>query len=394
MCKKTNLLIFVKNKQYINIFIVKDFEKLGVSSGLVKGLTELNIVVPTDIQKKVIPLLLEGKIDIVAQAQTGTGKTAAYGLPLLEQVDTEQDEVQGLILCPTRELAKQVAKQLFKFTKYATQVYIEAVYGGEHIDRQISALQRPTQIIVATPGRLIDLVNKNAVNLSKVRTIILDEADEMLSMGFQKELDEILSFLPAVKNKWLFSATIPHGIQVIISKHLAKDATRIEVNRKDVVNKNISHQYLTCDESEKLNALLQFLKSQHKNRGVIFCKTKAITQKLAKQLIAKNIATDAIHGDLLQKERDKVMRAFKNETLRIMVATDVSARGIDIEGLTFVVHYQLPENDEYYTHRSGRTARAGKEGVSMCFVNNSEISILRNYERTMGIKFTRIKELN
>ena len=372
---------------------MKNFEELGISSGFVKGLTELNIVEPTDIQQKVIPVLLAGATDFVAQAQTGTGKTAAYGLPLLEQMDSNNSSVQGLVLCPTRELAQQVAKQLFKFTKYSAKIFTEAVYGGEHIDRQIASLQRPTQIIVATPGRLIDLVKRKAVNLSAVKTIVLDEADEMLSMGFKKELDEILSFLPAIENKWLFSATIPYGIQEIISKHLAEDAERIEVSRDNVVNKNISHQYVMCDDSEKLQTLQLFLKSEHENRGVIFCKTKASTQKLAKQLIAKNIATDAIHGDLLQKERDKVMRAFKNETLRVLVATDVAARGIDISGLTFVAHYQLPESDEYYTHRSGRTARAGKEGVSMCFVNTSEVKILRNYERTLGIKFRQVKEV-
>src|SRR5690554_6580905 len=374
-----------------NTFVLKNFEKLGINASIIKGLAELNIVEPTDIQKKVIPILLNRKTDIVAQAQTGTGKTAAFGLPLLAQMDPNSDAVQGLILCPTRELAKQVAKQLFKFIKHSDKLFIEAVYGGEHIDIQISKLQRPTQIVVATPGRLIDLVNRKAIDLRKVKTVVLDEADEMLSMGFQKELDEILSFLPLVEHKWLFSATIPHGIQEIISRHLSPDAVRIEVKKEDIVNKNISHQYLVCDESEKLEALLLFLQSQHKNRGVIFCRTKAATQKLAKQLIAKNIATDAIHGDLLQKERDKVMRAFKNESLRILVATDVSARGIDVSGLTFVAHYQLPESEEYYTHRSGRTARAGKEGVSMCFVNNAEAKVLKDYERKLGIKFEKVK---
>ncbi|RYM31427.1 DEAD/DEAH box helicase [Brumimicrobium glaciale] len=372
---------------------MKNFEELGISANLAKGIAELNIVKPSDIQNRVIPILLGDKTHMVAQAQTGTGKTAAFGLPLLMKVDSNINDVQGLILCPTRELAQQVAKQLFKFIKYADKVFIESVYGGEHIERQVSNLQRTTHIIVATPGRLIDLVNRKAVDLSKVKTVILDEADEMLSMGFQKELDEILSFLPSVENKWLFSATIPHGIQQIISKHLKKDADRVEVKKADVVNKNISHQYLVCDESEKLEALLLFLQSQHKNRGVVFCKTKAATQKLAKQLIAKNISTDAIHGDLLQKERDKVMRAFKNESLRILVATDVSARGIDVEGLTFVAHYQLPESDEYYTHRSGRTARAGKEGVSMCFVNNAEAKTLKEYERKLGIKFSKVKQV-
>jgi len=370
---------------------LKNFEQLGISSGFIKGIAELNIVEPTNIQKKVIPILMSGVTDIVAQAQTGTGKTAAYGLPLLEQMDLTINSIQGLVLCPTRELAQQVAKQLFKFTKYSAKIFTESVYGGEHIDRQIKSLKRPTHIIVATPGRLIDLVKRKAVNLDNIKTIVLDEADEMLSMGFKKELDEILNFLPAITNKWLFSATIPQGIKEIISIHLNKDAKSIEVSQDNIVNKNISHQYVTCDDSEKLHMLQLFLKSQRENRGLIFCKTKAATKKLAKQLIAKNISTDAIHGDLLQKERDKVMRAFKNGTLRVLVATDVAARGIDISDLSFVAHYQLPENDEYYTHRSGRTARAGKEGLSMCFANTSEVKVLRNYERVLGIKFQQVK---
>ena len=370
---------------------MKNFEELGTSLGFIKGLAELNIVEPTEVQKKVMPILLAGSTDIVAQAQTGTGKTAAYGIPLLEKMNPKNKSVQGLVLCPTRELAKQVAKQLFKFTKYTTKVFTEAVYGGEHIDRQIASLRRPTQIIVATPGRLIDLVKREAVDLSSVKTVVLDEADEMLSMGFKKELEDIFGYLSAVENKWLFSATIPNGIQEIISKHLSRTAKRVEVSKEDVVNKNISHQYVTCSDTDKFYVLHQFLKSEHENRGVIFCKTKAAAKKLSKQLLAKNIATDAIHGDLLQKERDKVMRAFKNETLRILVATDVAARGIDISDLSFVAHYQLPENEEYYTHRSGRTARAGKEGVSMCFVNTSEVKTIRNYERNLGIKFSPVK---
>ena len=370
---------------------MKNFKDLGISAGLVKGLAEMNVNEPTDIQQKVIPLLLSEDMSLVAQAQTGTGKTAAYGLPLLERMNANSKAVQGLILCPTRELAQQVAKQLFKFTKYSGKVFTEAVYGGEKIDRQIASLQRPTHIVVATPGRLIDLIKRKAVDLSAVHTVILDEADEMLSMGFKDQLNEILNSLSAIENKWLFSATIPNGIQDIISKHFAKNAERISVSRGNIVNKRISHQYVVCNDSDKMHALLMFLKSQHKNRGVIFCKTKAATQKLAKQLIARNISTDAIHGDLLQKERDKVMRAFKNETLRVLVATDVAARGIDISDLSFVAHFQLPQSDEYYTHRSGRTARAGKEGVSMCFVSTNEIKILRNYERTLGLKFSQVK---
>lgn len=370
---------------------MKNFEDLGIRKDLIKGLNELGINTPTLIQSKVIPLLLEGENDVVAQAQTGTGKTAAYGLPLLEQIDPNNGDIQGLILCPTRELGQQVAKQLFKFTKYSTKIFTESVYGGEPIDRQISSLKRSTHIVVATPGRLIDLVKRKAIDLRQVKTVILDEADEMLSMGFKKELDEILSFLPAIENKWLFSATMPGGIKEIIKTHLSPKAIYVAVSGKDIVNKKITHQYITCEENEKMHILLQFLKSQHDKRGIIFCRTKAAAQKLAKQLIAKNIPTDAIHGNLLQKEREKVMRAFKNEKLQILVATDVAARGIDIAGLSYVLHFQLPESDEYYTHRSGRTARAGKEGLSLCLINTSEVKTLRNYERILGIGFQQIK---
>lgn len=367
------------------------FEELGVSKELIKGLNELNIIQPTDIQQKVIPMLLNSNTDLVGQAQTGTGKTAAYGLPLLSKIDRNNGSIQGLVLCPTRELGKQVAKQLFKFTKYTDKIFTEAVYGGEHIERQIAALSRATHIVVATPGRLIDLVNKKAIDLSAVKTIVLDEADEMLSMGFKKELDQILSFLSSVENKWLFSATIPNGIKTIIKDHLNANAEYIVVDKNSIVNKKITHQYVVCNEQEKLFVLMQFLKAEHKNRGVIFCKTKATAKKLALQLIAKNVETDAIHGDLLQKERDKVMRAFKGNKLRVLVATDVAARGIDVDGLTFVVHYQLPESDEYYTHRSGRTARAGKDGTSLCIVETSDVRTLRNYERILGIGFQEIK---
>lgn len=370
------------------------FADLGVDKNIEKGLNEMGIIDPTDIQTEVIPILINKVTDLVGQAQTGTGKTAAYGLPLLHRVDSKIKAVQALVLCPTRELGQQVAKQLFKFTKYTDKIFTEAVYGGPQIDRQISALSRPTHIVVATPGRLIDLVNRKAVDLSQVRTIVLDEADEMLSMGFKKELDEILGFMKIAECKWLFSATMPHGIRQMINEHLSEDALRIEVGGRNVVNKNIVHQFLICEEPEKLPILVQFLKSEGKNRGIIFCKTKVATQKLAKQLIAKNVAADAIHGDLLQKERDKVMRAFKNEKLRILVATDLAARGIDVQGLSFVVHYQLPDKEEYYTHRSGRTARAGKDGVSLSIITSPEKKQLMYFEKALGIVFSQIRPSN
>ena len=372
---------------------MKNFEELGIGKGFVKGLKELNIITPTEIQHEVIQVLLNANTDLVGQAQTGTGKTAAYGLPLLHRIDAKKKVVQGLILCPTRELGQQIAKQLFKFTKYTDKIFSEAVYGGSPIDKQIYALKRPTHIVVATPGRLIDLVKRQAVDLSHVKTVVLDEADEMLSMGFKKELDQILDFLSNAKNKWLFSATMPQGIRQIVNQHLSPKAHRIEVSGRNVVNKKIEHQFLICEESDKLHVLLQLLQSQKNNRGLIFCKTKVAAQKVAKQLIAKNVAADAIHGDLLQKDRDKVMRVFKKGNLQVLVATDLAARGIDIEGLSFVAHYQLPDKDEYYTHRSGRTARAGKEGVSLCLITSPEMKQLRFLEKKLNISFKQIRQV-
>ncbi|MGB0404257.1 MAG: DEAD/DEAH box helicase [Salibacteraceae bacterium] len=371
---------------------MKTFQELGVKKSFVQGLNDMGITTPTQIQFDAIPVLIDSDTDLIGQAQTGTGKTAAFGLPLLQKINPKLNQIQGLILCPTRELGQQIAKQLFKFTKFSDKIFTEAVYGGAPIDKQIHSLSRPTHIVVATPGRLIDLVKRKAIDLSNVETVVLDEADEMLSMGFKDELDQILSMLPAVKSKWLFSATLPTGIKEIVKNHLSEDAHKLEVTAKNVVNKNIDHQFLVCEDSEKLNVLLQFLKSQGKNRGVVFCRTRATTTTLAKQLIAKNIAAGAIHGDLLQKERDKVMRAFRKETLSLLVATDIAARGIDIEGLAYVVHYQLPDKDEYYTHRSGRTARAGKRGVSLSLVSSKEKRNLRYYEKSLGIAFTQIRE--
>lgn len=351
----------------------------------------MGIVVPTEIQQQVIPLLRQQSTDLVGQAQTGTGKTAAYGLPLLHQIKPSFKQVQGLILCPTRELGQQIAKQLFKFTKYTDKIFTEAVYGGAPIERQVAALTRTTHIVVATPGRLIDLVKRKAVDIRHVRTVILDEADEMLSMGFKKELDQILGFLPNCENKWLFSATLPEGIRQMINKHFAPDAVRIEINSKNGVNKNVLHQFLICEEQEKLFALLQFLQTQKGEKGMVFCKTKEAVKLLEKQLLAKKINAAAIHGDLLQKERDKVMRKFKKGTAHLLVATDIAARGLDIASLAYVVHYQLPAKDEYFVHRSGRTGRAGKEGVSISLVTSTELKQLRYYEKNMHIHLKQVR---
>lgn len=369
---------------------MENFTELGVRKDIVKALTEMKILVPSEIQRQVIPVLLKNTTNLVGQAQTGTGKTAAFGIPLLHKIDPKRKVIQGLILCPTRELGQQIAKQLFKFTKYSDKIFTEAVFGGPQIEKQISALKRPTHIVVATPGRLIDLVKRKALDLSHVKTIILDEADEMMSMGFKEELDEILSFSAKVENKWLFSATMPHEIKNIVNTHMP-EAVKIEVSGKNVVNKNIEHQYIVCEDLEKLNILMRFLGEQGENRGLVFCKTKAATQKLTQQLQSRDVPVDCIHGDLLQKERDKAMRAFKNESLKVLVATDLAARGIDVANLAYVIHYQMPDKIDYYTHRAGRTARAGNKGISICIVNSKELKQIRYISEKLGITFEQIR---
>lgn len=367
--------------------MAQSFEQLGIAKEYIKAIKEIGIIHPTEIQEKVIPILLNSKRDLVGEANTGTGKTAAYGLPLLHKITPALKTVQGLILCPTRELGQQIAKQLFRFTKHSDKIFTEAVYGGEYIGKQISRLHRPTHIIVATPGRLIDLLEKKAINLDSVKTVILDEADEMLSMGFKKEIEEILKQTPNAESRWLFSATMPAGIVDIVNRFMAKDAHRVSQVEKGVVNSNIAHRYIICDDKEKPEILKNFLFSEASNRGLIFCKTKVAAQQLAKQMEARNFSINALHGDMTQKERDKVMRAFKKKELQFLVATDVAARGIDVEKLSFVVHYQLPESEEYFTHRSGRTARAGQKGLSLCLVNPVEEKILKKYEQSLKIKF-------
>ncbi|MGB0932924.1 MAG: DEAD/DEAH box helicase [Lishizhenia sp.] len=366
------------------------FKALGVKPEFIKAFKELNIIEPTEIQVKTLPILLEKQTDFIGQAQTGTGKTLAFGIPLINKINTKSSYTQGLVLSPTRELGQQIAKQLFKFTKYSDKIFTEAVYGGEKIDIQISRLQRPTHIIVATPGRLLDLIERGVVNLDHVKTVILDEADEMLSMGFKDDLEKILSKTHGVQNKWMFSATMPHGVVEIAKKYMAENAVRVHLNSKSIVNSNIQHQYIQCLEEEKLLVLTDFLSSQKKRRGVIFCRTKKSTEKLAKQLKAKNFETAALNGDLTQKEREKVLRAFKNETHQFIIATDVAARGIDVPNLSFVAHYELPDNDEYYTHRSGRTARGGKNGISFVIAAGKDLKQIRYYQKALNISFVEI----
>ncbi len=367
------------------------FLELGVSKDFDKGLKEMGIITPTKIQEQAIPILLADEIDFIGKAQTGTGKTAAFGIPLLSKIDTKKPYVQALVLAPTRELGQQIAKQFFKFTKYTDRIFTESVYGGEKIERQISRLRRPTHIIVATPGRLVDLIEKKVVDISKIGTIVMDEADEMLSMGFKKDLTTILSKTKGHRNIWLFSATIPSSLNDIINTYVSKNAVRVSIDKNDAVNKNIDHQFVMGEESSKLDTLTYFLKTQKGNRGIVFTRTKVAARTLAKQLKTKNYDIGLLEGEMTQKERDKVMRAFRNKTLQLLVSTDVAARGIDVANLAFVVHYQLPDQVEYYTHRSGRTARAGKTGLSLALIHKSELKTIKSIEKELGIRFSQVR---
>lgn len=363
-----------------------------MSANLIRGIEEKEIFEPTEVQELAIEHLLQNKGDFVCQAQTGTGKTAAFGLPLLQNIDPELKQVQALILCPTRELAKQVAKQLFHYTKYTAKIFTEAVAGGEKIEGQINALARPTHIVVATPGRLIDLLKVKAVDLSNIDTLILDEADEMLSMGFKDDLAKILGFTRGANNTWLFSATMPKGVKALIEKYLSEDAKRVTVDRKNPVNRNIEHWFTVCTIEEKPDEIARFIKAQKGQRGVVFCRSKAGAQNMANALGELGMEVGLLQGDLSQKDRDKVMRSFRKERTEVLVSTDVSARGIDVEGLGFVVHHQLPDQIEYYTHRSGRTARAGRKGISMAFVTKGDLKRVREIETELHIKFRQIRQ--
>ena len=369
--------------------MMSTFASLGVKTPFVQSIKELGIVSPSEFQEKTIPILLDKRTDFVGLAQTGTGKTAAFGLPIVQQIDPSNTLVQALILSPTRELVQQIKKQLFKYTKYYdAKVFVEAVYGGEKIEKQIHNLQRTTHVIVATPGRLIDLIERGEVHLKEIKTLVLDEADEMLSMGFKQDLNRILKYTSGHRNTWLFSATMPEEIQRIIKTYMDSNAPRIEINRNATVNANISHQYVTTSIKEKTATIIRFLETKGDTRGIIFCRTKAGTQNLNKLLQEEGFSIGALEGNMQQKERDKVMRAFKNKSLQYLISTDVSARGIDVKDLDFVIHHQLPDQLDYYTHRSGRTARAGKKGSSISLVLPNELQRIHEIEKALNIKFT------
>src|SRR5688572_1557060 len=368
---------------------MKSFEALGLSRGLVESVQLLGFETPTPIQEKAIPVLLTGNRDFVGLAQTGTGKTAAFGLPLLELVDGKSRDTQALVLAPTRELGLQITSDLENFSEKFKSVNIVAVYGGSSISEQIRKVKKGAQIIVATPGRLIDLIDRKAVHLSTIRYVVLDEADEMLNMGFKEDLDKILSFTPDTKNTWLFSATMPREVKAIMKNYMS-DPHELTVGEQNVGNVNIEHFYVMVGEKDKYLALKRILDDNPEIFGLIFCRTRIDTQRIAEMLMKDGYNADALHGDLTQQQRDRVMLKFRNRSLQILVATDVAARGIDVEDISHVIHMNMPDEMEFYTHRSGRTARAGKKGVSLAMISRKELGRVKQLEKTLKSPFKRM----
>src|ERR1700744_1105698 len=364
------------------------FIELGIRHDIVNAISELGFETPTPIQEQSIPVLLTGSNDFVGLAQTGTGKTAAFGLPLLELLDFEENHPQALILCPTRELCLQITNDLKNYAKNMRNVNVVAVYGGASISDQLHQIRRGVQIVVATPGRMLDIINRKAINFSNVKYVVLDEADEMLNMGFQEDIDSILSTTPEEKKTWLFSATMPSEVRRIAKKYMT-DPYELTMGTKNTGNANIEHEYYVVRARDKYAAFIRIVDFNPEIFGIVFCRTKIETQEIAEALIKDGYNADSLHGDLSQQQRDKVMKRYRERSLQLLIATDVAARGIDVNDVTHVINYSLPDELENYTHRSGRTARAGKTGISISLINSKELGKIRQIERVIGKKFVK-----
>lgn len=364
------------------------FESMGLPAPLMRGIADLGFVNATPIQEQVIPTLISNSSDLVALAQTGTGKTAAFGLPLLSLIDIQQRNTQALVLCPTRELCMQITRDIQAFGAHMPGLNVTAVYGGASIQNQIRELNRGSQIIVATPGRMVDLLSRRSIiDLSIIKHVVLDEADEMLNMGFKEDLDTILASTPKTKHTWLFSATMPDEVARIAKNYMSKPV-EITAGAKNKGNENIEHLYYAVHARDKYQALKRIADYFPDIFAIVFCRTKIETQQIAEALIKDGYNADALHGDLSQAQRDQVMGRYRSRTIRMLVATDVAARGIDVDNVTHVINYSLPDEIENYTHRSGRTARAGKKGISISIVHMREIGKIRMIEKKIGRKFT------
>jgi ATP-dependent RNA helicase DeaD len=366
------------------------FDALGLDERLIQATNALGFVNPTPIQEQAIPVLLSGTKDLVGLAQTGTGKTAAFGLPLLHLVKEQAKHPQALVVCPTRELCMQIVNEVEGFKKFMPGMFVVAVYGGTPIGQQIRELRRGVQIVVATPGRLIDLIERKAIDLEQIQYVILDEADEMLNMGFQEDIEFILKNTPKREATWLFSATMPPEIRRV-SKRYMKEPVEVTVGKVNSANKNIDHQYYLTSAQHRYEALKRLIDFNPGIYGIIFTRTKADAQDIAEKLTREGYDIDALHGDLTQQQRDKVMGDFRDKTLQLLIATDVAARGIDVQGITHVINYELPDDVEVYTHRSGRTGRAGKTGVCMSIVHVRELGKMRQIQTIVQAPFHKLE---
>ncbi len=362
------------------------FHDLGLNEDLLKAITDMGFEKPSEVQDKAIPILLEEDTDLVALAQTGTGKTAAFGFPMLQKIDSSSRTTQGLILSPTRELCIQITNELKLYGKYCKGLNVAAIYGGASITDQAREVKRGAQVIVATPGRMKDMISRRLVDITKIEYAVLDEADEMLNMGFKEDITEILSHTPEDKNTWLFSATMPKEVARIAKKFMF-EPQEITVGHKNEGSKNVSHEYFLVNSRDRYQALKRLADANPDIFSVIFCRTKRDTQRVAENLIEDGYSAGAIHGDLSQNQRDIVMKQFRTKQIQMLVATDVAARGIDVDNITHVINYQLPDEIETYTHRSGRTGRAGKTGVSMVIVSKSEVRKIKSIERIIKKQF-------
>ncbi|MBK5212831.1 MAG: DEAD/DEAH box helicase [Flavobacteriaceae bacterium] len=367
------------------------FSALGINSQLQQSLAELNITVPTDIQKKTIPLILTQTKDVVALAKTGSGKTAAFGLPLLQLIDTKNTNIKAIILSPTRELGQQIHSNLVAFATHIPEISIASLCGGIPIKPQIERLKNTTHIVVATPGRLVDLINRNAIDLKNVAYLILDEADEMVT-ALKTDLDSIIAEIPKSRRTLLFTATMPGTIKQLVQNYMSKYVLHIEADMEMMGHQGIDHQFMVVEPIEKLEVLLHFLSSKEGERGIIFCKTKAAVNKLAKNLAINKFSSGAIHGSLTQAIRDRVMGQFREGNIDILVATDLAARGLDVKEISYVINYHLPDTYETYVHRSGRTARAGATGLSITILQQEEVFEIPEFEEELGIVFTEMKK--
>jgi len=364
------------------------FQSLGLNENLLKAITDLGFEKPSEVQEKAIPILLEQDTDLVSLAQTGTGKTAAFGFPMLQKIDVESRTTQGLILSPTRELCMQITNEMNQYGKYMKGLNVVAIYGGASITDQARQIKKGAQIIVATPGRMKDMIGRRMIDISKIEYCVLDEADEMLNMGFYEDITEILSHSPEEKSTWLFSATMPKEVSSIAKKFM-HDPIEVTVGSKNVSAENVTHEYYHVNTRDRYAALKRLADANPDIFSVVFCRTKRDTQKVAEQLINDGYNAGALHGDLSQNQRDMVMNSFRKRQIQMLVATDVAARGIDVDDITHVINYQLPDEIETYTHRSGRTGRAGKDGISMVIVSKSEVRKIRSIEKIIQKSFVK-----